>query len=158
MLFGTGVRNGVEELHSEGAFDDVQAPQLNGLVRAHIYEALVALDLAGTDGISGNAAQDWLYENGDLSLEDPLEGVLPQAVVRAIDFFCDSCDASSKVSAELIAAGTAGLRETLELLRRAQSEDTKAETELGFLMMMIPSYWEEPELSPGFRERLRFER
>jgi len=41
-MIAVAARNGVEDLHADGAFSDQQAPLLNQRIRSRIYELLVA--------------------------------------------------------------------------------------------------------------------
>lgn len=56
VLAAVLVRNGVEDLHAAGAFDDRQAPVLNRLVRQEMLQACTSAQIGGA------AHEDYLFE------------------------------------------------------------------------------------------------
>src|ERR1700691_1320689 len=42
QMISLAARNGVEDLHANGAFSDLQAPALNSRLRGRVYELLIA--------------------------------------------------------------------------------------------------------------------
>jgi hypothetical protein len=150
-LFALAVRNGVEDLHAEGAFDDREASRLNSAIRGRIYEALLAIDAAGSgDEARADAATDWLIAHADLSVEDPLCGALPQAAERGIREFGASAGKSPGTVEAMVAAGRSELLEAIAMYGRTVMGDEVAGRELGVLLAMVPDYWEEPKVLPGF--------
>jgi hypothetical protein len=150
-LFALAVRNGVEDLHAAGAFDDEEAPLLNRAIRDRIYEALLAIDAAGSeDEARADVATVWLIAYADLSTEDPLRGALPQAVERGLREFGACAGKPPETVEAMVAAGMDELLKAISLYGRALGGDEVSGRELGLLLAMVPGYWEEPEVRPGF--------
>jgi hypothetical protein len=150
-LLALGVRNGVEDLHAAGCFDDSQAPLFNRTVRARILEALLALEFAGGDRQStAEAAIGWLGGHADLAEEDPLLGLLPSAVAGAIDSFCEGIGSTAPEREDLHRAAREGLEQTICLYKDAIAGKPQARESMGLLAQMIPDYWEDAEPREDF--------
>jgi hypothetical protein len=54
----------------------------------------------------------------------------------------------------MIAAGVGELLEAITMYGRAIEGEEVARRELGLLLAMVPGYWEEPEVLPGFLDPL----
>jgi hypothetical protein len=59
------VRDGVEDLHAAGAFDDRQTPVLNRLVRQEMLQACTSAQIGGA------AHEDYLFELAEDGREEP---------------------------------------------------------------------------------------
>jgi hypothetical protein len=151
-VFALGARNGVEDLHSEGAFDDSQAPLLNRLTRRRIHEALLALRYMDPErpddpffAYLSELVDDWTEE-------DPYHAVFPGAVSRAVWEFAEDAGIDEATAEELEDAAIAGCLEHVRLLARANEPD--ATRQLQMVVAMVPSYWEDPDVSDEFRALL----
>jgi hypothetical protein len=148
-----GVRNGVEDLHAEGAFGDDLAPTFNRLVRRHIYEALYALTHVDADS---EKLRDYIVELAGDDLDDPLRALLPGAVTNAIYEFAEGADIEDDTAEALIDAGIAGLHEHIDLYERladASGADERSQRMATFAFAMIPAYWEDPECTSAYPAR-----
>jgi hypothetical protein len=78
-VLALGVRNGVEDLHAAGAFDDAHAPAFNRIARSRIYEALAVLRAAGAADVDPDSPiMDWITEHFDPEPDDGLTAAVPQ--------------------------------------------------------------------------------
>jgi hypothetical protein len=152
-VFAFGVRNGVEDLHAGGAFDDGQAPLLNRLMRRYIYEALLALRYLDPErpddpffAYLSELVDDW-------ATDDPYEAVMPGAVSRAIWEFAECAGIDEAAAEELEEAAITGCLGHVHLLARADEPDARAQ--LSMALAMVPSYWEDPDVSDDFRGLLQ---
>lgn len=153
-LFALGARNGVEHLHAAGAFDDSEAPLLNRLLRQHVYQALLALrhldpnrDHDPMAAYLLELAADEIYQ------DDPYRAVMPGAVAVAIGEFAAEVGLGEELAADLEQAAAEGCLEHVELLARA-AENEEARPLLGIAAAMLPSYWEDPDVSDDFQRLL----
>ena len=64
VLAAVLVRNGIEDLHAAGVFDDGQAPMLNRLVRQELFQACTSAQ------IGGDAHEDYLFELAEGGCEE----------------------------------------------------------------------------------------
>lgn len=64
VLAAVLVRNGVEDLHAAGAFDDGQAPGLNRFVRQELFQACTSAQIGGA------VHEDYLVELADGGCEE----------------------------------------------------------------------------------------
>lgn len=87
VLAAVLVRNGVEDLHAAGAFDDRQAPILNRLVRQEMLQACTSAQTGGA------AHEDYLLELAEDASEDACDDFrllcLPGAAARAVWAFAE---------------------------------------------------------------------
>jgi hypothetical protein len=146
-VLALGVRNGVEDLHADGAFDDSQAPAFNRLVRGRIYESLAVLRAAGAPDVDADSpVMDWVIEHFDPEPDDGLTAAVPNAVEDAVETFAHEHDLSEDIMEQLVDDALAGAAETVDLFLRLGDED--AQRHLTFLLLSLPDEWEEPEMRP----------
>jgi hypothetical protein len=140
-IFAVLARNGVEDLHSQGAFDDSQAPDFNRLMRQELYAAFVAVEH------DDDAAFEYL---GDLAEEahpeapDARYECLTGAAGRAVWLFADLHEIDDGTAADLADAAQLGVLEDREM--QALRDPMGA-----MMLMSFISDWEPPELSDEFR-------
>lgn len=152
-LLALGVRNGVEDLHAEGAFDDSQAPAFNRLVRGRIYEALAVLRAAGAPDVDADSpVMSWVVEHFDPEPDDGLSAAVPGAVEDAVDTFASDHDLDDDTTEQLIEAALAGAADTIDLFLRLGDED--AQRQLTLLLMSLPEEWEQPKMRAEVSELL----
>lgn len=156
-MIALAARNGVETLHVDGAFSDRQAPSLNRRIRGRIYELLIARR-------HGDPSRD----NDPLTqyVDDLAQGhsggrtiaALQGAVARAVDDFAsdqaiDSATATKLRKAAVKAAVEA--HKTVTRLSLGRSKDEEHDRfAVEFWLRSIPSYWEEPAVSPEFQKMI----
>lgn len=156
-IVAIGARNGVEDLHAAGAFSDPQAPAFNRRIRNRAYETLLAVhhSHATTDA-------DWFTKYVD-QLADGHSGgrtavALRGAIERAVDDFADAEAIDQATARKLRRAAVKGAVDaytTLSRLSLGRSKDQeKDQRAVEFWLRSIPSYWEEPEVSPEFQTML----
>jgi hypothetical protein len=149
-MLALGVRNGLEDLHCDGAFSDSEAPRLNRAVRNRIFEVLAAVAIGYSQDEEGKAATafDWLFtsyptsEDGDIYF-----GIAPFAVERAIEEFAKETTTPTAMPDRMTEVGRKALIETADMFRRF-GRDGEADEEASFgvrwMDMSLPSYWKEP--------------
>lgn len=147
-LFALAVRNGVEDLHSTGAFSDAQAPTFNRLVRNRFFEALLVLE-AARDADPESPLMKWAAERFDTEAPDGLSAVLPDACVDAISEFGETFELDGDVVDELIEDALESLGDAIDRFKRQEVET------FSLLLASIPLYWEEPQASTDLLERLK---
>jgi hypothetical protein len=139
------VRNGVEDLHTVGAFDDQQAPALNRLVRQEMLQACTSAQVGGA------AHVDYLIELAEDDREEVGDDFrllcLTGAAARAVWAFVDA-EGLDEETGETLA-------EAAQVAVCNQEEQQAMLTPIGaqFLFSYI-SAWEPPELSAGYRKRV----
>jgi hypothetical protein len=145
VLAAVLVRNGVEDLHAAGAFDDGQAPTLNRLVRQEMFQACTSAQIGGV------AHEDYLLELAEDRSEEAGEDFrllcLTGAASRAVWAFVEAEGLSRTPERRSPDAAQAAICN--------QEEERALLTPLGaqFLFSYI-SAWEPPELSDGYRKRV----
>lgn len=157
-----GARNGVENLHAEGAFDDDDAPRLNRGMRNALYEAWVALR-EGVDEQRSNAAwfQEYCWEQLEHldeheASDDTMRDVLAGACMHAASQFMLDSGADAAEADEFASAATQHMLEYYELMDRVMHASATGTDHGEFAMAvgMLPDYWEPAELSPDFQAQL----
>lgn len=142
------VRNGVEDLHADGAFDDSQAPTFNRLVRRELYQAGVAASL---EGEREQDALDYLLGLTELAHPDAGDDMelmcLTGAVAYAVESFASAEDVDQPTWDALTEAAQLAVLDEDE---RASLTATPFGTAL---LMSCIADWEPPELGAEFRER-----
>jgi hypothetical protein len=150
-------RNGVEDLHVAGAFSDRQAPSLNRRIRGRIYELLVA-----------TRRRDLSRDTEPLTMyvDDLAQGhkgghavaALQGAVGRAVDDFAAAEAIDTATATKLRKAAIKGAVEGYKTVTRLSLSRSKDEERdhfaVEFWLRSIPSYWEEPVVSPEFQKLL----
>lgn len=145
VVFAVLVRNGVEDLHADGAFDDSQAPALNRLVRQELFQAFAS---ARTGGPShDNYLVELSEELGDEAEDDFRMRCLMGAAARAIWAFADAENVDDETARDLVTAAQAAVCNDAELQAMM--------TPLGsqFFAGCIAA-WEPPELSDVYRRNV----
>lgn len=142
-------RNGVEDLHADGAFDDTQSPCLNRLFRQEAYQVMYAMQHADED--TDDEFVDYLVEvgqDGHPDAEDDMRRqCLTGAVARAVEEFAREQDIDELIARELAEAAQLGV------LDQAEAEGLVS-SPLGVrLFFSLISAWEAPELSADYRAR-----
>jgi hypothetical protein len=150
-------RNGVEDLHAAGAFSDKQAPALNRRIRGSIYELLLATrrrdHLHDCDPFDKYIASLARNHRGGRTV-----AALQGTVTRAVDDFASAEAIDTATAAKLRKAAIKGAVEaykTVVRLSRGRSKDEEHDRfAVEFWLRSIPSYWEEPTVSPAFQKLL----
>jgi hypothetical protein len=141
-LIALAARNGVEDLHANGAFSDRQAPALNRLLRGRVYEFLVATSRSEADGQSGA----------------PSAAALRGAVGRAVDEFAVVEGIDEGTALKLRRAAIRGAVEAFQRTRRValgRSRDVERDQmAVQWWLQSIPDYWEDPLVSVEFQALL----
>jgi hypothetical protein len=109
-------RNGVENLHADGAFDDTQSPCLNRLFRQEAYQVMYAT--RRLDEGNGEEFVDYLVEvsqDGHPDAEDDMRlQCLTGAVARAVGEFAEEQDIDERIAGELAEAAQLGVLDQAE--------------------------------------------
>lgn len=139
------VRNGVEDLHAAGAFDDRQAPAFNRLVRQEMLQACMSAQVGGAAHVEYlvELAEDGREEVGD----DFRLLCLTGAAARAVWAFVDAQGLDADTGEALAEAAQAAVCN--------EEEEQAMLTPMGaqFLFSYI-SAWEPPELADAYRKRV----
>lgn len=150
-VIALAARNGVEDLHAAGAFSDQQASQLNRRLRNQVYELLIA-----TRHRDANRRHDpfTAYVDGLASgyTGSHAAAALQGAIARAVDDFAaaEAIDTDTvRRLREAAIKGALTAHKTLNRLSRGKSKNEQQDRAAAeFWIMSIPTYWEEPEVSP----------
>jgi hypothetical protein len=142
-----GARNGVEYLHAAGAFTDEQALALKCRLRSDAYEVLTALRRMDSRRADDPFSAYLIELTGDCR-GDPLCAALRSAITNAVREFADAERIDAETAARLEHAAIDGAFEVVELYYRLDQPDGRRQ--LAFLINSIPSYWEQPPVSPAF--------
>jgi hypothetical protein len=81
-----------------------------------------------------------------------MRATVPVAVELAIMDFTEEQGIDEHTADALCEAAAEGALEVVNLLADMENEDARRKLE--WLLLMIPSYWEEPQLRPEVRTRL----
>jgi hypothetical protein len=156
-MIALAARNGVEDLHANGAFSDRQAPALNRRIRGHIYELLIAThrrDYSRDDDPFGKYIDDLAQSHRGGQVIAALQG----AVGRAVDDFAAAEAIDSATATKLRKAAIKGAVEAYRTVNSVSLGRSKNEERDRFAvdwwLRSIPDYWEEPEVSPEFQRLL----
>ena len=160
LVMAHGARNGVENLHAEGVFDNAQAPALNALLRQRIYQWLLAnryssqseqLQWLMIEPTIANDDVPWAYVTDGMDDLDPEPSRTALVVTgaRAAGEFCDAIGVSGQAREQMMRAAGRGTGETFDLIGNSERID-----EYALAIRSIPDYWETPELEPEFEALL----
>lgn len=156
-VIALAARNGVEDLHADGAFSDRQAPALNRRLRSRVYELLIATrhrDSSKRHDPFTSYVDDLAQEHTGSHFTAALQG----AIARAVDGFAvaEAIDLdTARQLREAAIKGALTAYETAYRLNRGRSKDEERDRAAAALWLMsIPDYWEEPEVSPEFQKLL----
>jgi hypothetical protein len=153
MTIAMSARNAVEDLHTDGAFSDKQAPALNRRLRNRAYEVLLAVQALAETGHDDRLAE-FLTNRATLDGKTG-EAIEPVAALRgairtAVRDFAEVEHLATAMAEALEAAAVNGVTEAFKAL---QSLDKLASAqEVSYLARLIPPYWELPEVAPELRE------
>jgi hypothetical protein len=156
-MIALAARNGVEDLHANGAFSDRQAPALNRRIRGRVCEVLVAThrrDYGRDDDPFGKYIDDLAQGHRGGQVTAALHG----AVAQAVDDFAAAEAIGPITAAKLRKAAIKGAVEaykTVNSVSLGRSKNEKRDrVAVEFWLRSIPSYWEDPEVSPEFQKLL----
>jgi hypothetical protein len=156
-MLALAARNGVEDLHADGAFSDRQAPALNRRIRGRVYELLIATH-----------RRDYRRDNDPFGqyIDDLAQGyrggqtiaALQGTIARAVDEFAAAEAIDTTTATKLRRAAIKGAVEAYKTVNRLSLGRSKDEAKDSFAvdwwLRSIPDYWEEPEISPEFQRLL----
>lgn len=139
------VRNGVEDLHAAGAFDDRQAPILNRLVRQEMFQACTSARMGGA------AHENYLLELAEDGWEEVRDDFrllcLTGAAARAVGAFAEGESLDHNTAEALSRAAQAAVCN--------QDEESAMLSPFGAqLLFSCISAWERPDLSDEYRRRV----
>ncbi|MDX6670917.1 MAG: hypothetical protein QOI91_1280 [Solirubrobacteraceae bacterium] len=159
MMLALGARNGVEDLHASGAFEDEDAPLLNGALRRHLYGALVALTYStNTRHPHRRWFEDFLLDVAGAAPEgDGPEQALPPlrgACVLAVQEFAEAIRLGHTARVALARSAVNGMEDHYRVMAGTSGVGADPSA-LGFVIAAIPGYWERPELSLEVASRVR---
>ena len=154
-VIALAARNGVEDLHADGAFSDQQAPSLNRRLRSRVYELLIATrhrDSSRRHDPFTAYVDDLAHGYTGSHSSAALQG----AIGRAVDEFAAAEAIDRDIARQL---REAAIKEALVAYKavgrlsrgKPKEHDQQA---VQFWLMSIPEYWEEPVLSLEFQEML----
>ena len=156
-MIALAARNGVEDLHVSGAFSDRQAPALNRGIRGRIYELLIAThhrDYSRDDDPFGEYIDELAQGHRGGQVTAALHG----AVGQAVDDFAAAETIDPTTAAKLRKAAIKAAVEAHKTVTRVSLDRSKNKDQDRFAvewwLRCIPSYWEEPEVSPEFQKLL----
>jgi hypothetical protein len=149
-MIALAARNGVEDLHTDGAFSDQQAPALNRRVRGRIYEVLIAVrrgDLSRDDDLF----TDYLWKLAGDRPGDVARAAVQGAIAKAVDEFAEVEAINSDVASQLRQAAIKEALFAFEALLKLHRGDPEARKDVAYWLWLVPDYWEEPAVSPEFQ-------
>jgi hypothetical protein len=156
-MIALAARNGAEDLHAAGAFSDQQAPVLNRRIRGRVYELLLAThrrDYRRDDDPLDKYITDLAHGHRGGQTVAALQG----AVARAVDDFAAAEAIDTTTATKLRKAAIKGAVEAYKTATRLSLGRSKDEERdrfaVDFWLRSVPSYWEEPEVSPEFQTML----
>lgn len=142
LLLAISARNGMEDLHAEGAITDAQMPAMNRALRERFYDVLRAVEaLMQADDASGEPLVEWLLDSGSIPSDTDFEEVYADVAYLAV--MHEGLRRDLPAVHEIADAAAAGVQETVE---RIQAGDTRG---IAILWRMIPDYWEDPVGDPA---------
>lgn len=148
VILAVLVRNGVEDLHAAGAFEDSQAPTFNRLVRQELYQAEVA---ASVKGDMEQDALDYLLTLAEAAHPDAGDDMelmcLSGAVAYAVEKFAEAEGVDEPTWDALTEAAQ------LAVLDEEERAGLTATPFGNMLLMSCIADWEPPELGPEFTAR-----
>jgi hypothetical protein len=155
-MIALAARDGVEDLHAGGAVSDRQAPALNRRLRGRIYELLIATRHRDpgrrNDPFTGYVHDLARGHRGGLAA-----AALQGAIAQAVDDFAAAEAVDSDTARQLREAAVKAALvayKTVNRLSRSGSKDERDRRAAEYWLMRIPSYWEEPAVSPEFQKML----
>jgi hypothetical protein len=155
-MIALAARDGVEDLHADGAFSDRQAPSLNRRIRGRIYEVLTATRL-GNPHQDDDPLAEYVRDLAHGHKGGRASAALQGAVARAVDDFADAeaidRDTARKLREAAVNAALVAYK-TVDRLSRSKSKDEEDRQAVEYWLMRIPAYWEEPVVSPEFQKLL----
>jgi hypothetical protein len=155
-MIALAARDGVEDLHADGAFSDQQAPSLNRRLRSQVYELLIATRLRDP-GRRHDPFAEYAHDLARGHKGGLATAALQGAIARAVDDFAAAeavdSDTARKLREAAVKAASVAYK-TVDRLNCSKSKDEQDRRAVEYWLMRIPSYWEEPVVSPEFQEML----
>lgn len=154
-VIALAARDGVEDLHTAGAFSDRQTPSLNRCLRNQVYELVIAWDRQSSRRHDPFTAYIDDLAHGHKGIHGT--AALKGAVARAVDDFAAAETIDADTASQLREAATKGAVEAYKTVRRSfysptpEKQDDQA---VESWLTRIPAYWEAPQVSPAFQELL----
>jgi hypothetical protein len=155
-MIALAARDGVEDLHADGAFSDQQAPALNRRLRGRIYELLIAARLRDP-GRRHDPFAEYMDDLAGGYMGGLATAALQGAVARAVDDFAAAEVVDSETARKLREAAVKAALvayKTVDRLNRSKPKNERDRRAVEYWLMRIPSYWEEPVVSPEFQKML----
>jgi hypothetical protein len=155
-VIALAARNGVEDLHAAGAFSDRQAPSLNRRLRGRVYELLLAT--RERDPRQDDPFAAYVDDLADGHKGGHAVAALQGTVARAVNDFAAAEAIDTATATKLRKAAIKGAVEAYKTVTRLSLGRSKDEERdrlaVEFWLRSIPSYWEEPVVSPEFQKLL----
>lgn len=155
-VIALAARNGMEDLHATGAFSNQQAPSLNRRLRNRVYELLIATrhrDSSRSNDPFTKYVDDFAHGHKGSHATSALQG----AIARAVDDFAAAEAIDPDTARQLREAAIKGALtayKTIGRLTRGRKDEERDRVAAEFWLVSIPSYWEEPEVSPELQRLL----
>ncbi len=149
-MIALAARNGVEDLHANGAFSNRQAPALNRRIRGRVYEVLIAIQ-RGDLGRDDNPFTAYLSSLAGDYDDELAHAALQGAVARAVQEFATAEAIDQDVARKLQEAAVNEALFAFEMLLRLHRGEVEPQRQIAYWLQMVPSYWEDPEVSPEFQ-------
>ncbi len=153
MTIAMAARNAVEDLHTDGAFSDKQAPALNRRLRDRAYEVMFAVQALAETGHDDQLAEfltDRAAQDGKTGETIEPIAALRGAIRAAVRDFAKVEQLAATVAESLEAAAVDGATDVFKALQSL--DKLKSAQEVSYLARLIPPYWELPEVAPELRE------
>lgn len=155
-VIALAARDGMEDLHADGAFSDLQAPSLNRGLRGRVYEVLTATRHRDP-GRRHDPIAKYMHDLAQGHKGGLARAALQGAVARAVDDFAAAEVIDGDTAQELreAAVGAALIAyKTVDRLSRGKSKDGQDQRAVDYWLRRIPKDWEEPVVSPKFQKLL----
>jgi hypothetical protein len=156
-VIALAARNGLEDLHAAGAFSDRQAPAFNRGIRGRIYELLFATyrrDYGWDDDPFGKYIDELAKGHKGGQVTAALHGTIGQAVEDFADAETIDPATAAKLRKAAIKAAVEGYKTVTRLSLGRSKDEEHDRFAVEFWLRSIPSYWEEPVVSPEFQKLL----
>jgi hypothetical protein len=148
------VRNGIEDLHSQGAIDDELMPAFNRTVRSWLFTLRLADALRDTPAAADPLLVDFLDDLRQCSdpYDNTLRALYVAAASRAVDAFCVTHEIDLDWADQLSEAAERSLSKFF-VSTRSDEGSSPLQTFI-FAAGLIPEYWEPAEVLPHLAEAL----
>jgi hypothetical protein len=155
-MIALAARDGVEDLHADGAFSDQQAPSLNRRLRGQVYELLIATrhrDPGRRHDPFAEYVHDLAHGHRGGLATAALQGAIARAVVDFAAAEAVDGDTARKLREAAVKAALVAYK-TVDRLNRSKPKNERDRRAAEYWLMRVPSYWEEPVVSPEFQKLL----